>query len=176
MEKEKNNIMSYQSVLPEDFDGVFRFTNWSDEDFTAQWNKKEYLFPKESTSILMIPDESPLNIQQIRKRFALNLATREFYKTDQYNKLRARERNADGTPRMTGLTGALSYSIDQLTPFIQKCLEPLPMAPLHSREIPRKKVNLSRNDAGKIVTTAIDQNEDLEDAARQGKKVVTEEE
>ncbi len=178
MENEKKNIMSYQSVLPEDFDGTFRFTNWSDEDFTAQWAKKEYLFPKESTSVLIIPEESPLSIQQIRKRFALKLAIREYYKGKEYELLKKRERNADGTPRLYGLTGALSYSIDQLTPLIQRCLEPLPIAPLHSRGVKQKSIKniLSRNDEGKIVTTAVGQNDDLEDAARSGKNIISEEE
>jgi hypothetical protein len=29
----------------ENFDGVFKFTNNSDEAFTALWNNKEYVFP-----------------------------------------------------------------------------------------------------------------------------------
>ena len=41
-------------TLPEDFDGVFRFTNFTDEDFTTLWNGQEYNFPKQSRTTMII--------------------------------------------------------------------------------------------------------------------------
>ncbi len=51
-----------------DFDGVFRFTNATKEDFTALWNNKEYVFPAGTCCPIVIPDESLENIQEIHTR------------------------------------------------------------------------------------------------------------
>lgn len=96
------------------FTGVFPFTNWTDEDFTALWNNKEYTFPKKSTSPLLINEESAENIQEIRKRFAFRLAEREFYNSKQYK-------------QMVKIGKAMPSTFDPkiLEPMIQKCLIPL---------------------------------------------------
>lgn len=105
------------NVLPEDFDGVFRFTNFTEEDFTASWNKVAYTFPNNKTSPLIIPNETAEGIQSIRKKFAKELAVREFYKTDKFSGMNA---NTQGShPAL--------YTDSDLAPFIQRCLEPLPI-------------------------------------------------
>lgn len=100
-----------------DFDGVFRFTNATDEDFTHLWNNKEYAFPAGKTVPLIIPDETLENIQEIRKRFAYDLAVREFYKGKEYSK-------------MAKMGNGLPPTFDEkiLEPMIEQCLKPLPMA------------------------------------------------
>lgn len=100
-----------------DFDGVFRFTNWTDEDFTALWNNKEYVFPKGTCCPLIIPDETLENIQEIRKKMAYKVAVREFYKGKEYG-------------RMKKMGGGLPPTFDEkvLEPMIEQCLKPLPMA------------------------------------------------
>ncbi len=163
------SIMKYEPTLPEDFDGVFRFTNWSNEDFTGTWGGKKYIFIAETTSPMVIPEHSPLEIQHIRKKFAKDLAEREYYKSQNYKNLIKQERNPDGSPRLNGLHSAGTYSLDQLTPYIQKCLEPLPLSKALVQNIDKTPVEdtLSRNNKGKLNTEAIDGNESLSDKARQ---------
>jgi hypothetical protein len=165
-----NSIMKVDSVLPEDFDGVFRFTNWSEEDFIGVWGKKEYRFPAKSTSPMIIPDHSPIEIQQIRKKFAKDLAEREFYKTDHYEKLRRREgERVDGMiqPVLNSFRGANEYSLDTLAPFIQRALEPLPMkkAEVTEAHIAPIEDTLSRNEDGELNTTAVDKKTSLREKA-----------
>ncbi len=163
------SIMKYENTLPEDFDGVFRFTNWSNEDFVGGWGGKKYIFQAETTSPMVIPEHSPLEIQYIRKKFAKDLAEREFYKSQNYKTLMKQERNPDGSPRLNGLHSAGTYSVDQLTPFIQKCLEPLPISKALVQAVDKVPVEdtLSRNNKGKLNTEAIDGSESLTAKARE---------
>ena len=148
--------MKYDTTLPEDFNGVFYFTNGSDTDFTGVWGGKKYLFPAMTTSPMVIPEHSPLEVQYIRKKFAKDLAEREFYNSKDYKKLMGQERNPDGSPRLNGLHSAGTYSVDQLSDFIQKCLEPLPISKAIVTEEKKAPIeeNLSRNDSGELNTTA----------------------
>lgn len=150
------SIMKYETTLPEDFTGVFYFTNWTEEDFTGVWGGKKYTFPASTTSPMVIPEHSPLEVQHIRKKFAKDLAERQFYVSDGYGNLIKQERNSDGSPRLNGIHSAGTYSIDQLAPFIQKCLEPLPIskALVSKEEKAPIENNLSRNDDGELNTTA----------------------
>ena len=154
---DKKNIMDYEPILPENFDGIFRFTNWTNEDFVGKWGGKEYVFPAKTTSPIVMTNQTPLEIQQIRKKFAKDLAEREFFKSQSYNKLKSQEVNDDGSVRLNSIHSAGVYSLDSLTPFIQKCLEPLPISKAEIRE--SKKVDLeeklSRNEAGDLNTEAI---------------------
>jgi hypothetical protein len=152
------NIMQYQPVLPKDFDGTFRFTNWTEEDFVARWNSKEYRFPAKPTSPIIINDQTPLEIQSIRKKFAKDLAEREFSRSVEFEKLRLQERNNDGTPRLNSIHQAGAYSIESLTPYIQRCLEPLPVGRVEvsvAETVPLED-KLSRADDGSLNTEAID--------------------
>lgn len=163
--------MKYESVLPADFDGTFRFTNWSDEDFVGEWNSKKYTFPAKTTSPMIIPDQTPLEIQSIRKKFAKNLAEREFGKSLEFGKLMAQERNTDGSPRLNSIHQAGAYSIEALTPYIQKCLIPLPLSHAEvsvSRAVPLEE-KLTRNEEGELNTQAVDKKISLKQKALEGK-------
>ena len=164
---EDKGVMKYEATLPEDFDGVFRFTNWTDEDFVGVWGGKEYHFTAERTSPMIMPEFSPLEIQHIRKKFAKNLGEREFFKSQQYGTLKKQERNDDGTVRLNSIHSAATYNMDQLTPFIQKCLEPLPISKAIVNEAPRETVEekLTRNDEGELNTKAVDRKTSLRQKA-----------
>ncbi len=150
------------AVLPADFDGVFRFTNWTETEFVGIWGKKEYHFPALTTSPLIMPDYSPLEIQSIRKKFAKDLGEREFYKSNVYATMRSQE----GTPNnrtMSGIHQAATYTDKDLAPFIQKCLEPLPVARALVTDAPEAKIEekLSRNEEGELNTEAVDRKASL---------------
>ena len=123
----ENNIMKMEDTLPEDFNGVFPFTNWSEEDFIGVWGKKEYRYPALSTSPMILPEYSPLEIQHIRKKFAKDLAEREFFKAQEYKTLSGQE-GTPGNRTMNSIHQAATYSLDTLTPFIQKALQALPVS------------------------------------------------
>ncbi len=174
---EEKNIMSYETVLPENFDGTFRFTNDSDEDFTAKWASKEYVFPKRSTSPMPAHslNATPLEVQQIRKKFALDWAVREFYKSGSYENYLKQERNNDGSPRLNSIHQAGSYSIDQLAPFIQRCLKPLESGKVEISEpmiTPKTLLEekLSRDDEGELNTIAVKKDDDLVEQKKAFKK------
>lgn len=160
--------MKFEASLPENFDGTFRFTNWSDEDFVAKWGSKEYTFPANSTSPMIMPEHSPIEIQHIRKKFAKNLAEREFFKTSQYQKqFIAQERNPDGSPRLNSIHQAGTYNLDMLTPMIQRCLEPLPITSARVQVAPADPIEdkLTRTEDGDLVTEAIDRKTSLRQKA-----------
>ena len=113
----------------QDFDGVFRFTNATDEDFTALWNNKEYTFKAGTCSKIIIPEENGEGIQEIRKKWAYKLAIREFYKSDEY-------------VRMSKMGGGLppTFGDEKLTKWIQECLEPLPEGTVEVKAAPVQTV------------------------------------
>ena len=159
--------MKYENVLPEDFDGTFRFTNWTDEDFVGTWNKREYNFPAKSTSPIVMHDQTPLEIQQIRKKFAKDLAEREFFKSTKYEGFTKQERNSDGTARLNSIHSAATYTLDDLASFIQRCLEPLPAGEVKVKmreEVPLES-KLSRNDDGELNTQPVDKKTSLKKKA-----------
>jgi len=129
-------------TLPDEFDGVFRFTNFTDEDFTTLWNGKEYTFPKQSTSPMIISGESLENIQNIRKLFAKRLAKREFYNGSRYEELNGLTQKSGGIP-------PLFNEDKEFEGFIQKCLEPLPVARVTVKE--KKKEQISVSEYTKVV-------------------------
>lgn len=165
MEKNKN-IMSYESVLPEDFDGTFKFSNPSDEDFIGEWNKKEYRFPAQSTVPVIMVEHSPLEIQHIRKHFAKKLAEREFYKSKSYKTMQGQE-GTPGNRTMSSIHQAITYTLNDLAPYIQLCLKPLPEAKLTGKPVVKPTVveKLSRDDDGNLNTEAIDSKTSLKQKA-----------
>lgn len=172
---DKDNVMSYESVLPVDFDGVFRFSNPTDEDFKGLWNKKEYLFPAKSTVPMIMPEHSPLEIQHIRKKFAKDLAEREFFKSKQYETFRLREGVKDDMgmiqPRGSGMSHAGQYTMNDLEPFIKQCLEPLDGAQMMSKDsnvVVPVEDKLHRKDDGSFTTEAIDSKASLKQKALTG--------
>lgn len=100
-----------------EFMGVFHFTNWTGEDFVHLWNNEEYTFPKMSSVPMIMQKESPEAVQEIRKRFAYDLAVREFYKSKEYVKM---SKMGNGLPP--------TFDDKRLEPMIEKCLTPLKMA------------------------------------------------
>ena len=164
---DEKSIMKIDTVLPADFDGVFKFSNWTDEDFTGVWGGTEYLFPSKSTSPMVIPQHSPLEIQHIRKKFAKDLAEREYAKSKEYKMSIKQERNNDGTPRLNGIQQAATYSINELSVYIQKCLEPLENKTARVTQKPKDQIEdkLSRNDEGGFNTEAIDRKSSLKSNA-----------
>lgn len=169
--EEKNDIMQYKNILPEDFDGTFRFTNFSKEDFVGKWGGREYHFPAESTAPIIMTDQTPLEIQQIRKKFAKDLAEREYMKSDSFSKLKLQERNSDGTPRLNSIKQAGTYSMNELTSYIQRCLEPLPISRSRVTQSPKENIQdkLSRNEKGELNTEIIDEKTSLRERALNAK-------
>ncbi len=155
-----------KTVFPEDFDGTFRFTNWTGDDFTAKWNSKAYTFKANTTSPMVILDATPLEIQHIRKKFAKELAEREFFKSDKAKQLQTIERANNG-PALGSIMGANSYSVDDLQSYIQRALEPLELSRADVAEVPRSRVEdkLSKDDEGNLVTDVVDKKVSLKDKA-----------
>lgn len=144
-------------VLPDDFDGVFRFTNPTNEAFTAKWNGKAYTFPPMKTSPMIITDATPVEVQSIRKKFAKELAEHEFFKGDEAKRLQAIERNGNG-PALNSIHQANTYSLDNLQKMIQKCLDPLPVerASVEAVDKPDITEQLSKDEEGELRTQAVD--------------------
>lgn len=141
-----------KQILPENFDGVFRFTNWTDEDFKAKWDSVEYTFPKRSTTPLIIPNATPVEIQNIRKKFAKELGVAAFYGSDKFKKMN--DVPEGGTPAL--------YTDADLVPFIQRCLEPLPVAQAKVKILPKDdESRYSKNSKGKPVTRVLQEDESL---------------
>lgn len=171
MAEELKEFMKPATTLPVGFNGVFHFTNWSDQEFVGVWGKKEYHFPAKSTSPMLIPEHSPLEIQHIRKKFAKDLAEREFFKSQKYESLRAVEGPIEGgtiTPRLASSLSANTYTDTDLIALIQRALEPLPVqeafvAPIQGVSVEDK---LTRNDDGELNTAAIKSDKDLEKLAK----------
>lgn len=140
------------SVLPEGFDGVFRFTNDSDQDFSAKWNNVEYTFPARKTSPMIIMGESPDAVQSIRKKFAKEFAEREFYKSAAFLK-----RNTVAV----GETPAL-YTESELEPYIKSCLNPLPVANATAKVVKNDNDKVFRTDGkGQKISKVVEQGESL---------------
>lgn len=114
-------------TINEDFSGVFYFTNPTKVERKRLWNNKEYIFPAESTVPLIIPSETLDNIQEIRKRFAKDMALERLYEGEKvldrdgkviFDYAKAKEMGG-------GLPPTFSEKI--LEPFIEECLKPLPI-------------------------------------------------
>lgn len=169
----EDNIMKYETVLPENFDGVFRFTNWTDEDFIGKWGGREYRYPAQTTSPMIIPEHSPLEIQNIRKKFAKDLAEQQFFKSPGYAQYKKQEKNDDGTPRLNSIHQSAAYNIGDLTPFIQQCLKPLPVSKALVTEMAKDKIEdkLSRDDDGTLNTSVVDKKVSLREKAFKNEKI-----
>ena len=127
-----------QQILPSDFDGTFRFTNWTDRDFSAKWGGKEYFYPALKTTPMVILSATPYEIQNIRKKFAKELAEREFFNSDKHKQLDAMNKSDN----IRSFGAAISYTPNELAAYVQKCLEPLPLAPATSADVPKPKVEI----------------------------------
>ena len=124
-----------ENVLPENFDGTFKFTNSTDSEFKAKWNSVEYTFPPMKTVPMIIANATPLEVQNIRKQFAKKLAEREWQKTSKFIGMEAQGKL--GVPAL--------YTDADLIPFIQRCLDPLPIS--------RATIEVVKNDIESKLTT-----------------------
>lgn len=113
------------SVLQDEDDTVFYFTNVTNEDWSTQWNKVKYTFPAQRRTRMAIRGESPENVQNIRKMFATRFAVDQFSKTKEFEKRNTPMENKSPIP----------YNLTVLQPFIDSCLKPLPKAKLISEEV-----------------------------------------
>lgn len=142
-----------KNVLPVDFDGVFRFTNFTEHEFKAKWNSVEYTFPPLSTIPLIIPGATPEEVQTIRKKFAKELAVACFYQSAKFKAMEGSVRNANGEP--TGGVPAL-YTDSDIAPFVQRCLEPLPVGQATVKKlISTDEDKLTKDEEGKPRTRVI---------------------
>ncbi len=149
------DVMKYENVLPEDFNGTFEFTNWSDEDFDGVWGGVAYTFPANATSPMIMPF-SPLEIQHIRKKLAKDLAEREYFNSKEYKVLQKQE-GTPGNRNFNSFQSAGQYSETDLVDYIRRALDVLPQSRASSKTLPKVKVEdtLSRDPAGKPMTAAM---------------------
>lgn len=123
-----NTKYKFASELPKDYKGTLHFTNFSDEEFTAKWNNVAYTFPAKSTVPIFIPTASPIETFNIRTMFAKQLADREFRKSKKAGELSKKNEGVHS------IHAALSYTENELDAYITKCLEPLPIAEVRSKD------------------------------------------
>lgn len=163
----ENNVMKYEPILPEDFDGTFQFTNWTDEDFIGVWGGKQYTYKAKSRSPMIMAEHTPLEIQSIRKKFAKDLAEQQFFKSKAYESFIKQEKNADGSPRLNSIQMAGTYTLNELAPYIQRCLEPLDIVRAQVQDAPKVNIEdkLTRNEDGELNSEAIDKKVSLKDKA-----------
>lgn len=125
------------------FDGVFRFTNATDEDFKALWNNKEYIMPAGKTTPMIIGGETLENIQEIRKRFAYQLATREFYRG------KIKDMAGNTYSKLAKMGNGLPPVFDDkiLEPMIESCLKPLPEVKMTVKDVVKKQAKFKASKA-----------------------------
>lgn len=140
-----------KDILPMDFDGVFRFTNFTDEDFVAKWDNIEYTFPAKKMTPMTGINATPVELQNIRKKFARELAIREFYNTKKFKVLNKTE--PGGTPA--------TYTDSDIAEFTQKCLEPLELGSVKAKAPDKKDISLSKDENGDNVTKVLGGKESL---------------
>jgi hypothetical protein len=152
---EKAHIMNEEVITPVEFDGRFYFTNFTEQEFKSKWNSVEYTFPPLKTVPLIIPGETLEGIQEIRKKFARELATLVFYSTDKYLKheLSIEDSQAGKVPAL--------HTENDIAPYIQRCLEPLPIAQATTKQVEKHDINLRTDGKGKRVTRVLDESESL---------------
>lgn len=152
----------FVNVLPENFDGRWFFTNWSDEEFIGRWDGKGYKYPPKSTTQMVILNASPIETQNIRKKFAKELAEREVFKTEKFKKLEKEER-PQGFAVHSSFQSAGQYSLDDLKDLIQRCLEPLAVGEALMQELPKENTeeNLRRDEDGDFISQVASQGQRL---------------
>jgi hypothetical protein len=160
-----------KTVLPKGADMRFPFTNRAEEVFIGRWGKREYHFqPMTTTPMLgMIDNASPLDLQSIRKKFAHDWAEWQFFQSPRAKSLQSQEKNPDGTPRFNSIHMSSAYNEKDLQPYIQMCLEPLPIGEAIVTEVvttPLEEI-LHRDDDGSLVTEAISKSTSLRKKAKE---------
>lgn len=159
--QDNKGIMAFEPVLPSNFDGVFKFSNPFSEDFIGVWNKKEYEFKAGTMTPMVMTEHSPLEIQHIRKKFAKDLAEREWFKSKGYKVLQGQE-GKPGNRIMNSIQQAATYTLTELEPYIRQCLQPLPAGQAMARAIVSDKMEdkLKRDDNGQLISEVVDPKKD----------------
>lgn len=152
------------SILPEDFDGVFKFTNPDDEEFVGKWGGKAYKYPPMKTISMLIEEASPREVQNIRRKFAKELGEKMFFKSQRGKQMSVSERQ-NNMPTMNSIFMAGQYSDDDLAPFIQQVLTPLPLGRQTVTEVPKPRLEekLHTDDEGKILTKPVGKGKSIQD-------------
>lgn len=122
----------------ENFDGVFKFTNATSEDFHFLWNNKEYIYPAGKTVPMIIADESLERVQSIRKMAAKRLAEREYFKSKDFKSIRNGIKDKDAGRHVI----ASSYDEKNLQPWIDDCLKPLELGRATVMKLPEEELNV----------------------------------
>lgn len=122
-----DNEVEAPKTNPNYLNGTFYFSNSDKEDFVALWNNVEYIFPAETCSPMIIPGVTPEEMQTIRKRFALKWAQQQWYGGKDYKKMN----KAGG--RIPAIPSDKVYE-----PYIQMCLNPLPIKQARVQEAPKE--------------------------------------
>lgn len=124
----------------EEFDGVIKASNPSNEDFVFLWNNKEYTFPARTRCPMIIENESLENIQEIRKKAALKYAQRELAKSKAFKAIE-KEASKHITPA--------TYDEKLLQEYVDQFLAPLPIGMATVRAIPKR--NIAFRDGGTAI-------------------------
>lgn len=118
-----------------EFSGVFMFTNPMKRKWVHLWNNKEYSFEPESTSPLIIQNETLENIQEIRKRFAKDNAIERLYEGE---KVYARDGKTVvfDYKKAKEMGNGIPPTFDEkiLEPMIEECLKPFPIKKVGVKE------------------------------------------
>ena len=132
----KHEVEEYDA----DFDGIFKFTNPTDEDFDYPWNNVVYTFPANQTTNMtgLIANETNEHIQNIRKYAAKALAEREYFKTKGFKEIRNGMKNKE----MGYNVIPSSYNEKDLEPWVKQCLKPLPTGKAKVKVVEEEKLNL----------------------------------
>lgn len=140
----ENVIRNYEN-------GVLYFSNTSDEDFVGFWNNEEYIFPANSRSPMIISGETPEGLRKVRMQFAKKWAEKEFFASKEYRKM-----VKDGG-RLPPIPNEKTFE-----PYIQMCLNPLPIK--EAKVQPGKKDKRSYSANTKPVKGNSSLNEEFKDS------------
>lgn len=127
-------------------EGVFYFTNPTNDEFVARWNNVDYVFKPKTTVPLLIANEPPENTQEIRKKFAKKLALQVFHQSKRYKEL----------VKSGGYIPATYDEDTELGATIQACLTPLP------KSSAMVKPNAPESDSNYKATKAVKSGANLE--------------
>lgn len=107
------------------------------------------------TSPMIIPNATPEEVQNIRKLWAKKLAEAVFY---QSNEFKAMDLSIEDS--QAGKVPAL-YTDKDIAPFIQRALEPLPVAQIKITQAKPEVIHLSKDEEGNPVSKVLKGTESL---------------
>ncbi len=145
---------------------MYPFTNPLEREVSMTWGKRVYTFPPRSTTNLLglIADSTPMEVQGIRKEFALRLSEQRFFETDEFKAMAAQ------APAGSNLTPPL-VPVDKRTQFMNECLIPLSKGKAAVSKMPEVDIESKLHvdpTTGKRVSKPIAKGEDLIGSAKRG--------